>query len=88
MALSEPEDVADLFGDDELFGDEDAKSEQERRLSDRELDSGDDEDRDDRAPDHLDEEAAQTSPNDRDARIMDLAFPRQSIPNSTDGEVR
>jgi RNA polymerase-associated protein LEO1 len=88
MASSEPEDAADLFGDDELFGDEDDKSEQERRLSDRELDSDDDEDRDDRGPDRLDEEAAQIGPNDRDARIMDLEFPRQSIPSSTDGEVR
>ncbi len=89
---STTEDPADLFGDDDgaddLFGDEDeAQSEQERALSDRELDSGDDEDRDDRVRGHRDGSAEEIGPNDRQARVMDAEFPRQAVPKSTDGEV-
>jgi RNA polymerase-associated protein LEO1 len=50
MASSEVEDQMDLGDEvgDDLFGDDDVGSEQERALSDQELDSGDDEGRNDR----------------------------------------
>jgi RNA polymerase-associated protein LEO1 len=81
---------ADLFGEDEddLFGDEDeVQSEQERALSDRELDSGDDEDRNDRAAEHVDDMGQQIGTHDREARILDADFPRQAVPTPKDGEV-
>jgi hypothetical protein len=93
MASSENEDPADLFGEegegeDDLFGDEDeSQSEQERALSDRELDSGDDEDRNDRARDRVDVVEEGSDTNDRQARIMDADFPRQVIPKPSDGQV-
>jgi hypothetical protein len=84
------EDPADLFGEneDDLFGDEDdVQSEQQRALSDRELDSGDDEDRNDRAAEHIDDMGQQIGTQDREARILDADFPRQAVPKPTDGEV-
>jgi RNA polymerase-associated protein LEO1 len=90
LKMAASEDPADLFGEDEddLFGDEDdVQSEQERALSDRELDSGDDEDRNDRAADHIDDMGQQIGAQDREARILDADFPRQAVPMPTDGEV-
>jgi hypothetical protein len=87
--MAATEDPADLFGEDEddLFGDEDdVQSEQERALSDRELDSGDDEDRNDRAAEHMDDIGQQIGTHDREARILDADFPRQAVPTPTDGE--
>jgi hypothetical protein len=91
-AAEDPEDPADLFGEDEdedgLFGDEDdIQSEHERALSDRELDSGDDEDRNDRTIEHADDVGQQIGIHDREARILDADFPRQAVPTPTDGEV-
>lgn len=87
--MADAEDPAGLFGDDDLFGDEDdAQSEQERALSDRELDSGDDEDRDDRAAEPMDDMAQQIGAHDREARIMDADFPRQEVPRPTDRQAR
>lgn len=85
--MTDTEDPADLFGEDDLFGDEDdAKSEQEHALSDRELDSGDDEDRNDRAAGRGNEMAQQIDAHDREARIMDADFARQAVPKPTDGQ--
>jgi hypothetical protein len=88
--MAATEDPADLFGEDEddLFGDGDEdQSEQERALSDRELDSGDDEDRNDRAAaEHMDDIGQQIGTHDREARILDADFPRQAVPMPTDGE--
>jgi RNA polymerase-associated protein LEO1 len=87
--MSDTEDPADLFGEgeDDLFGDEDdAQSEQERALSDRELDSGDDEDRNDRAPEPMDDFGQQIGTHDREARIMDADFARQAVPKPTNGQ--
>lgn len=87
--MAATEDPADLFGEDEddLFGDEDeVQSEQERALSDRELDSGDDEDRNDRAADRMDDMGQQIGTQDREARILDADFPRQAVPTPKDGE--
>jgi RNA polymerase-associated protein LEO1 len=85
--MTDTEDPADLFGEDDLFGDEDdAQSEQERALSDRELDSGDDEDRNDIAAEHMDDMAQQIGTHDREARIMDADFARQAVPKPTDGQ--
>jgi RNA polymerase-associated protein LEO1 len=89
LKMAATEDPVDLFGEDEddLFGDEDeVRSEQERALSDRELDSGDDEDRNDRAAGHMDDMAQQIGTHDREARILDADFPRQAVPTPTDGE--
>jgi hypothetical protein len=87
LKMADTEDPADLFGEDDLFGDEDeAQSEQERALSDRELDSGDDEDRNDRAAEHTDDMAQQIGTHDREARIMDADFARQGVPRPTDGQ--
>src|SRR5438045_1646758 len=77
MSSAEPEDPTDLFGDEEgedLFGDE----ERERSLNDGELDSGDDEERTDRAPRHADE-SQQVEQGYRDARLMDASFARHLI---------
>ncbi len=89
IEMAGTEDPADLFGEDEddLFGDEDdVQSDQERALSDRELDSGDDEDRNDRAAEHVDDIGQQIGAHDREARILDADFPRQAVPTPTDGE--
>lgn len=87
MASSD-EDVMDndSLGDD-LFGSEDDAGETKvRELSDRELDSGDDEDREDRARARsLSEEAEDNAPP---ARILDLKMQRHPVPRPSDGEVR
>ncbi|CZR61174.1 related to LEO1 Extremely hydrophilic protein [Phialocephala subalpina] len=85
---SEEDDIMDTVldgsGDEDLFGgdDEDAPVEKTRELSDRELDSGDDEDRNDRAP--LEEEIDYDG--GRDARVMDTTVWRHPLPKPADGE--
>lgn len=79
--MSDPE---DFIEEDDLFGDEDDAAEPPtRQLSDDELDSGDDEGRDDRAQDRMEVDAAP----EREARVMDIAIARQTIPAPADGEV-
>ncbi|KFY25085.1 hypothetical protein V491_01903 [Pseudogymnoascus sp. VKM F-3775] len=78
---SEPEDLIDednLFGDDE----EAAGSPAPRDLSDRELDSGDDEGRDDR----IDRDEP-VLPEQREARLMDVYAVPHPVPTPTDGEL-
>lgn len=72
-----PDEVEDLFDDDD-------DEEPIRQLSDRELDSGDDEGRDDRAPkeDELDVDSG------REARIIDTTIFRHPVPKPADGQVR
>ncbi len=89
MAASSEDEIMDneASGEDDLFGDEDdGLEEKTRELSDRELDSGDDEDRTDRAPraeageDYQDEST--------DARVMETTIWRHAIPKPADGEVK
>jgi hypothetical protein len=73
--------------DDDLFGDEDQSdgpAEKVRELSDRELDSGDDDDRNDRAPRKAAEEVDEEG---RTAQIMDATVWRHPLPKPADGEV-
>jgi RNA polymerase-associated protein LEO1 len=87
MASSSEDDPMDPAEDveDDLFGDEDdGPAIKERELSDRELDSGDDEDRDDRVT-----RAAEVEDDTgRDARIMESTIWRHPLPKPFDGEVR
>lgn len=89
MSSSAIEDAVDLFGDDGdegLFGDEDGdQSGQDRKLSDEELDSGDDEGRDDRAPLTPPDEA--TLQEQGGYSSAEIKIPRQDVPRPTDGEV-
>jgi RNA polymerase-associated protein LEO1 len=84
MSSADPEDQADLFGDEEnedaLFGDED----QARSLNDEALDSGDDEGREDRLPG----DSQQVEIETRAFRVMDVGIARQLVPNPSDGQVR
>lgn len=77
--------VADVEEDD-LFGgddDDDTTMEKTRELSDRELDSGDDEGRNDRAP----QEEEVDYEGGRDARVLESTIFRHPLPKPTDGEV-
>lgn len=87
MASTSEDEVMDTAGDleDDLFGDEEA-SEKARELSDRELDSGDDEDRHDRVRDNRD--ADEEEQVDREAHILEGTLWRQPWPRPYDGEVR
>jgi hypothetical protein len=81
METGELED--DLFGS----GSEDGAVETKvRELSDRELDSGDDEDRDDRAPENADAEEVDYD-SGRDARVLDSTVWRHPLPKPFDEEV-
>lgn len=73
---------ADLFGSGSE--NEDA-SDKPRKLSDAELDSGDDEGRDDRADDHLSETKEAT--HTREENVLDVSIGRHAIPRPSDGEV-
>jgi RNA polymerase-associated protein LEO1 len=88
MASASEDDLVDNAGegDDDLFGSEDGSEEKVRELSDRELDSGDDEDRNDRAPPKAD--AEEMDYDTRDARILDSTVWRHPLPKPADGEVR
>lgn len=87
MASSEEDDVLDTVadGDEDLFGgdDDDTPAEKNRELSDRDLDSGDDEDRNDRAP----QEEEVDYEGGRDARVLESTIWRHPLPKPIDGEV-
>lgn len=85
MAPSDDEAMTPLSdGEDDLFGDDEPEVAKVRELSDRELDSGDDEDRDDREP-RADEEEPQNA--ERDAQIQEIKLMRHGLPNPVDEEV-
>nr|POE74813.1 hypothetical protein CFP56_37344 [Quercus suber] len=71
--------VDDLFGDDEDLPDDPLQA---RQLDDEELDSGDDENRTDRLP-----AETQVEYVEEEKVVMDLEFPRQPLPEPSDGEV-
>jgi RNA polymerase-associated protein LEO1 len=79
----------DLFGSDEGEGEGEGEGNQEenklRELSDRELDSGDDEGRSDRAPEK--ETGELEYDETRDARILDSTIWRHPLPKPVGGEV-
>ena len=78
-------DTADL--EDDLFGDDDEEpTENVRELSDRDLDSGDDEDRDDRGPRNEPEEIEYGG--EKEVRIQESTVYRHPVPKPQDGEVR
>jgi len=85
MASASEDDIMDA-GDDDLFGSDDDSGEKARELSDKELDSGDDEDRNDRASarDEGEEEQYDT----RDVVVQDSTVWRQLLPQPINGEVR
>lgn len=70
---------------EDLFGDE-SEEPKKRQLDDQELDSGDDIDRADRAPEMLQTEEEETEAQER--LVMDLEIARQPLPEPSDGEVR
>lgn len=73
-----------LFGDDDDDEDDDvAPSKRPRLLDDEELDSGDDLDRVDRAP-----EVEEPAPEGQTMNVIDVDLPRVPIPQGSDGEVR
>jgi RNA polymerase-associated protein LEO1 len=85
MASSEDEVLGSPGGlEDDLFGSDDEAPEKIRELSDRELDSGDDENRDDRAP----KPEVEAEQEERDANILDSTIWRHPLPKPADGEVR
>lgn len=82
--------ISDIEEDDDLFGDvpdEEPEAPAPRLLSDAELDSGDDEGRDDRVPDKENEEELPTEDDTRNARILDAVVFRHPVPRPSDGEV-
>jgi len=87
MASESEDDVIGNSGaEDDLFGSEAGdEGNKVRELSDRELDSGDDEDRNDRAPEKEDAEEQDHDPG-RDARILDASIWRHPLPKPVDGE--
>jgi RNA polymerase-associated protein LEO1 len=91
MASSSEDDVMDNTDDLEgdLFGgsDDEAPIEKARELSDHELDSGDDEDRNDRAPNKGDDREVDFE-SGREANIQDYTVYRHPLPKPADGEVR
>ncbi len=88
MASSEDDDLVESIdgGGDDLFGSdaEDTPAEKERELSDRELDSADDEDRNGKALEAEDEE---TEPS-HVVKVVDLDIWKHNLPKPSDGEVR
>ncbi|PVI05963.1 hypothetical protein DM02DRAFT_610307 [Periconia macrospinosa] len=70
--------------DDDLFGDGDEPEEEpgERKLDDEDLDSGDDEDRADRAP-----AATQETYEEQSFNFMEPEIARHAIPEPSDGEL-
>jgi hypothetical protein len=87
MASASEDDVMGMAGDmdDDLFGSEDGGA-KVRELSDRELDSGDDENRYDRVNEKPDEEEIDYN-SGREARILGTTVWRHPLPNPADGEV-
>jgi RNA polymerase-associated protein LEO1 len=89
MASSE-DDVLEngSIADDDLFGSEDdATDNKVRELSDRELDSGDDEDRDDRVRAKSQSGEIEDGPP-APSRVLDVTVCRHPLPKPADGEVR
>jgi len=85
MAPSEDEAMTPLSdGEDDLFGDDEPEVAKVRELGDRDLDSGDDEDRDDRHP-RADEQELQYA--ERDAQIQDVKLMRHGLPTPVDEEL-
>ncbi|KAG4442751.1 hypothetical protein IFR05_001768 [Cadophora sp. M221] len=87
MASESEDDVMDagVDADDDLFGDDDeAPADNVRELSDRELDSGDDEDRRDRAP-RADEDG--DAGDSREAQVLETTLWRHPVPKPADGEL-
>jgi RNA polymerase-associated protein LEO1 len=75
-----------LSEEDDLFGDDDdAASEKVRQLSDEDLDSGDDEGRNDRVDDKMD--GVDVGDSDRHAFVMDVDIGRHDVPRPSDGQV-
>lgn len=87
MASDSEDDIMDVEGaEDDLFGSEDGdEAPKVRELSDRELDSGDDEGRSDRAPDTQNEEIDYET--GRELRILDQVISRHPVPKPVGGEV-
>jgi hypothetical protein len=82
MAPSEDEAMTPLSdGEDDLFGDDEPEVANVRELSDRELDSGDDEDRDDR-----ERKADEEDQYEREAQIQEIRLMRHGLPNPVDEE--
>jgi RNA polymerase-associated protein LEO1 len=88
MASASDEDIMDNTSnaDDDLFGSEDG-GEKVRELSDRELDSGDDENRYDRAPQEAEGEEVDYVSGVDQAVYHQIIY-RHALPNPADGEVR
>ena len=71
--------------EDDLFGDEaEVGSDHVRQLSDQDLDSGDDEGRNDRVVDEMEEDDPVA---ERPLQVMDLSLGRPTAPQPSDGEV-
>ncbi|EKD15890.1 uncharacterized protein L3040_003253 [Drepanopeziza brunnea f. sp. 'multigermtubi'] len=85
MSSVSEDDIVDAVveSDGDLFGDDDdMPAEKIRELSDRELDSGDDEDRRDRAP-----RAEGVDPgNSKEVQVLEQLLPRHPVPKPADGE--
>lgn len=79
---TEPELEDDLFGDDD---EDEPPVEKPRALSDEELDSGDDENREDRA--QKDEARYKASDDQEQLRIEEKTLWRHPLPKPLDGEV-
>lgn len=75
------EDGAGLFGS----GSEDEGAGEARKLSDEDLDSGDDQGRNDRVEDHQSETKEAT--HIREENVIDVSIGRHAIPQPCDGEV-
>jgi RNA polymerase-associated protein LEO1 len=80
---SEPE-----LGEDDLFGDEadeEPKADEVRELDDEELDSGDDENRDDRRQKRQEDLINEGATHD--LRVLEQTVSRHPLPKPVDGEV-
>lgn len=85
------EPISDIEEDDDLFGDvpdEEPETAPARKLSDAELDPGDDEGPDDRVPDKENEEELLVEEDTLDARILEADVYRHPVPRPSDGEVK
>lgn len=81
--------ISDIDEDDDLFGDvpdEEPETAPPRMLSDAELDSGDDEGRDDRVPEREDDDELPAE-DTRNARILENDIFRHPVPRPSDGQV-
>ena len=80
--VGEDENDGDLFGSDSENRD---AADKQRKLSDEELDSVDDEGRNDRNDEQLSETKEPT--HTREENVLDVSIGRHAIPRSSDGEV-